>query len=267
MSWPQPHHPQQHPYPQPHGQHPLPAHPPAHRSRATAVVALVTGILSLLLVALLGPFTTALGLAAVTTGAIALTRRLPGRGLALAGLITGAVGVVVSVVVTAVIVVLTGGVFVLGALAQTTAGEGGGYGSSEEHGETAGDVAFGEEVALDEYAVTVQAVQARGDVVFADLTVRFTGTGTGDSYEDLYGYLYDAAGDEHAATDCQETLTPDAFDLPDLFPGESVAFQMCFDGVADASGAWVTVVDDEGWGTSANWTDPVTLEGSSSTGV
>ncbi|MEW1958298.1 DUF4190 domain-containing protein [Kineococcus sp. NPDC059986] len=254
MTW---HHPSSPPGP---GAFP-PPYPPTRptSTSALAVVGLCTGIASIALVAVLGPFAAALGVAGVVTGAIALGRRLPGRGMALAGLVTGAVGTLLSVVLTVVLVVFTGGVFLTALLGSSGAWSAPDPGGPDD-GQSAGELAFGAPAELDEYTVTVDGVTTRGDVVFADLTVQFTGQGSGDSYEDLYGYLYDADGYSYDATDCTEPLSPDAADLPDLAPGQTASFQMCFEGVPDAAGAWVEV-DDAAAGTYAGWTDPGTLQG------
>ncbi|GAB3470278.1 DUF4190 domain-containing protein [Kineococcus endophyticus] len=255
MSW-------HHPSPPP-GPPTAPYGPPPHRaapSPALAIVGLCTGIASLALVPLLGPFAIALGIAGVVTGGIALGRRLPGRGMALAGVITGAVGTVVAIVVTVVIFVTYGALFL--AVALSPSGWDTGGTTAPDEGQSAGEHAFGETAELDEYTVSVDGVSTRGDVVFADLTVQFTGSGSGDSYEDLYGYLYDVDGYEYDATDCIQTLSPDAADLPDLDPGQSATFQMCFEGVQDPTGLWIEV-EDEAQRTYAGWTDPATLEGSS----
>jgi hypothetical protein len=257
--------------------------PPGPRpgpSQALAVVALVGGILSLVLIAVFGPFAIPFGIAAVVTGLIALVKRHPGRGMAIAGLVTGAVGVVVNVVLTVVLVALYGGLFFLGASGALDGFDSDSSSSSpfdefgddpgEDDGYTGdlvGDYAFGDPVDLDDYTVSVDGVETREDVVFADLTVQYTGTTAGDSYYDLFGYLYDGVGQEYDATDCWAELSTDAADLPDLTPGQTVSFQMCFDGVGAPEGSWVQVVDGGGLGSYANWTDQVTLEGPSSTGV
>ncbi len=209
---------------------------------------------------LLGPFAAALGAAGIVTGGIALGRRLPGRGMALAGVITGAVGTLLAIVLTVVVFVVYGAVFLAAVLSPS--GWDSGNTSTPDEGQSAGEHAFGETAELDEYTVSVDGVSTRGGVVFADLTVQFTGTGSGDSYEDLYGYLYDVDGYEYDATDCTQTLSPDAADLPDLDPGQTATFQMCFEGVQDPTGLWVEV-EDAAQGTYAGWTDPGTLEGSS----
>lgn len=248
MSW---HHPSPPPGP------PVAPYRPAP-SPALAIVGLCTGIASIALVPLLGPFAAVLGAAGVVTGGIALGRRLPGRGMALAGVITGAVGTVVAIVVTVVLFLLYGAV-VLAAVSPSGWDTGGT--SAPDEGQSAGEHAFGETAELDEYTVSVDGVSTRGDVVFADLTVQFTGEGSGDSYEDLYGYLFDVDGYRYDATDCTATPSPDAADLPDLEPGGTATFQMCFEGVQDPEGLWVEV-DDAAQGTYAGWTDPATLEGS-----
>jgi len=251
-------------------------YPPSRPSQALAIVALVGGILSILLIVAVGPFAAPFGIAAVVTGIIALTKRHPGRGMALAGLITGAVGIVLNILVTLLIVIVYGGIFALGisgafdgATSDGTSSEPWndyGYPDEGEDG-LVGDYAFGDVVTLDEYAVSVDGIETRDDIVYADVTVEFTGSGTGDAYMDLFGYLYDGVEDEYYATDCWAEVNPDAADLPDLNPGESASFEMCFDGVSTPENSWVQIVDDEGYGAYANWTDELTLAGPSSTGV
>ncbi|PRY18065.1 hypothetical protein [Kineococcus rhizosphaerae] len=133
-------------------------------------------------------------------------------------------------------------------------------------GASAGEYAYGQSTVLGDYTVSVDGVTLRGDVVVADLTVTYAGPGAGDAYEDLHSYLYDADGYSHDATDCDEPLSPDAADLPDLAHGRSESFQVCFTGVDDATGAWVEV-DNDLTGDHAGWTDEVTLAGASRTDV
>lgn len=235
---------------------------PAPPSPALAVVALVTGVLGLVTIPVLGVLAVPLGLAGVVTGAVALARRVPGRGMAVAGLVTGAVGVVVDLVLTALVVGFYGSVLLLGA-----AGALDDQPAGDPTGGAVGEFGYGEPATLDDYAVSVDGVHAEGDVVFAEVTARYTGDDAGNAYDDLYGYLYDADGEEFAATDCAQPLHPDALDLPDVRPGQTVTFQVCFEGVAGTDGARVEVVDGEGWGSYADWTDEVTLEGPSSTAV
>ncbi len=104
------------PYPPPAGAYPPPAyappvHPgypryPAQRSGSwgAAIASLVLGLVCLLLCWLpfVGIVTGMVGVAAVVLGAVALARHLAGRGMSIAGVITGGTGVVLTVMLTIV---------------------------------------------------------------------------------------------------------------------------------------------------------------------
>lgn len=83
---------------------PYPPHVGPARSRGMAVTALVLGIVALVFfwVPFFGVLTGLAGVAAVVLGSLALARHLGGRGMSLAGLITGAIGVVLTLVLTIV---------------------------------------------------------------------------------------------------------------------------------------------------------------------
>jgi hypothetical protein len=255
------------PYPAPP---PYPSYPQQRPSSALAVVSLVLGILSVVLAPVIGLLALGPGVAGIVTGAITLSKRTPGRGLAIAGLVTGGVGALVGVVVTVVLFVVYGSFLLLGisgALDQEWE-----YGEApqpygDSAGASVGEFGYGESAALDQYVVSVDSVHTEGDVLFADLSAQYTGTDTGSAYYDLYGYLDSADGEEFSATDCGEAVSPDAYDLPDLSPGETVTFQVCFAGVEDPAGASVEVVDGEGLGSYGSWSDAVTPGGPSNTGV
>ncbi|WP_328296052.1 DUF4190 domain-containing protein [Kineococcus sp. NBC_00420] len=257
------------PYPAPP---PYPSYPQQQPS-ALAVVSLVAGILSVVLAPVIGLLALGLGVAGIATGAITLAKRTPGRGLAIAGLVTGGVGALVGVVVTVVLFVVYGSFLLLGisgAFDQEWA-EGEYDLAPQPYGDSAGtsvgEFGYGESAVLDQYVVSVDSVHTEGDVLYADLSAQYTGTDTGSAYYDLYGYLDSADGEEFSATDCGEAVSPDAYDLPDLAPGETVTFQVCFAGVEDPAGAAVEVVDGEGLGSYGSWSDALTPGGPSHTGV
>ena len=246
-----------------HAPPPYPPYPQQQPSSTLAVVSLVLGVLAVVLAPVIGLLALGPGVAGIVTGAVALTRRTPGRGLAIAGLVTGGVGSLIGVVVTVVLVVVYGSFVLLGisgALDEEWA-------DGETAGTSVGEFGYGEPATLDQYVVSVDSVRTEGDVLYADLSAQYTGTGTGSAYYDLYGYLDSADGEEFSATDCGEPVSPDAYDLPDLAPGETVTFQVCFEGVGDPAGASVEVVDGEGQGSYGSWSDAVTSGGPSDTGV
>lgn len=122
--YPQADHGQQGPYAQGaytqsgHGQQPAYSQPaygqpaygqaPAPRPSGLAVTSLILGIVALVLgfLPFIGLISVFLGLAAVIIGIIAL-RRLQPRGLAIAGIVTGALGIVTAILITTVLSVLT----------------------------------------------------------------------------------------------------------------------------------------------------------------
>ncbi|WP_432521890.1 DUF4190 domain-containing protein [Kineococcus sp. SYSU DK006] len=265
-------------------QHPSPtaARPPAPprpapASTALGVVALVTGLLALLTsvpLPLLDLLSVPLGVTAVATGVLALALRHGGRGLAVAGLVTGALGLLADLVRALVGVGLLG----LAALGAAAGGPGGSTGTD------AGEHAWGEQVRLDEYDVAVSGARTApelGGLLLVELDVRFVGDGgrggSGDLYEDLYGYLLGADGEEYWATDCLVQLPADPRDMADLAPGGSATFQMCFEvppaaapsdpETGEVAGVRVQVVDESaGTGSWATWADAGTPGGAGPAG-
>ncbi len=240
-------------------------------------MALVTGLLALLTsvpLPLLDLLSVPLGVTAVATGVLALALRHGGRGLAVAGLVTGALGLLADLVRALVGVGLLG----LAALGAAAGGPGGSTGTD------AGEHAWGEQVRLDEYDVAVSGARTApelGGLLLVELDVRFVGDGgrggSGDLYEDLYGYLLGADGEEYWATDCLVQLPADPRDMADLAPGGSATFQMCFEvppaaapsdpETGEVAGVRVQVVDESaGTGSWATWADAGTPGGAGPAG-
>lgn len=69
------------------------APPPQQQESSLSIVSLILGILSLT------GFGFVLGIPAIITGAIALKKHQPGRGLSIAGIITGAISTFVSLLI------------------------------------------------------------------------------------------------------------------------------------------------------------------------
>ena len=78
------------------------AAPEQEGSKALAIVSLVLGIVSILAGCCCGLCGAPVPIAAIITGVIAKVKKKPGSGMALAGIITGAVGLVVAIVMVIV---------------------------------------------------------------------------------------------------------------------------------------------------------------------
>ena len=90
--------------------------PPSRKrpSAGVAVAAMICGICSLLFGVCVAPLSLLLGLAGLVLGAISLGRRSSGKGMAIAGLATGGVGTMLSLVFVALPLMLMGGMAAVG---------------------------------------------------------------------------------------------------------------------------------------------------------
>lgn len=223
-----------------------------------AVAAMVLGILALLgcWVPLLNVLSVLLALAGLGVGVpalvLAVQGRRGGRGMALAGVITSAVAIIGSVVVTVVFSAALGGIAdaLQSADSDSTATAGPPSSTSSPSADpepppAAEALALGTAAQVGEYAVTVTGVDQDADArvaeqsefnppptgryILVDLTVTYTGTEEGDAWIDLAPTYRGTDARDYDSSSCT-AVTPDpAIEQPTLRTGGTASFSVCFD--------------------------------------
>ena len=247
------------PYAVPGQQHYPPQ--PNRAANGLAVAALVVGILSILLawipviniVAIIG------GLVAVVLGALALNKIKKsgqgGKGLAIAGLILGALSVVAGILVNVALGAFVSEVETAVEEQQSAAGidppqQSTGAEESVDPADAApaesGDVlALGQSAELDEYTVTVTGISLNandalaaantfneaptGQYVMADVSVVYNGAEEGDPWIDLSFVFQGTDARQYDESSCTAVTPTPVFDVPTLVAGGAADFQVCMD--------------------------------------
>ncbi|HYO36618.1 MAG TPA: DUF4190 domain-containing protein [Geodermatophilus sp.] len=254
-------HPPQAPYQQPYA--PVqPPYAPQRKGAGLAVASMVLGIIALLLswvpvinnvAAVLAVIALALGIPALL-GARRGTHR--GTGLAITGLVTSVVAVVVVILTQAFYASVLDDVErsldeELSSIAPSDGAASGGATpgpaetAPEEVAPAAEVVPLGVPARVGDYLVTVDAVELDADAsvaasndvnepptgryVLTQLSVTYTGTTEGMPGFDLTAVIHGADSRQYSDSDCMAVLRDDAMDAPTLDPGGSDTFQFCMD--------------------------------------
>ena len=248
-------HPTQAPYQQPYAPVP-PPHAPRKKGAGLAVASMVLGIIALLLswVPIVNNAAAVLAVIGLALGIPALLRARrgthSGTGLAVTGLVTSLVAIVVVILTQAFYASVIDEVErsmdeELSSLAPAD-------GSTSQLAETAPEEASATDVVplgvpaqVGDYLVTVDAVEldadesvlaaddynepATGQYVLTQLTVTYTGTTEGMPGFDLTTVFHGSDARQYSDAECMAFLADDAMDAPILNPGGSDTFQFCMD--------------------------------------
>lgn len=250
-------HPPQAPYPQPYA--PVqPPFPPARKGAGLAVASMVLGIIALLLswVPIVNTVAAVLAVVALGLGVPAFLRARRGThgggGLAITGLVTALVAVVVVVLTQAFYASVIDEVE--RSLDEELSGSAPVDGGPSELVETAPEepaapadeiVPLGVPAQVGDYRVSVDAVELdatatvaaandfndppAGQYVLVQLTATYTGDTEGMPGFDLTAVFHGSDARQYSDTECMAVLPDDAMDAPTLNPGGTDTFQFCMD--------------------------------------
>jgi hypothetical protein len=253
--------PPQAPYQQPHA--PVqPPYAPQKKGAGLAVASMVLGIIALLLswVPIVNNLAAVVAVVGLALGIPALLRARRGthggKGMAVTGLVTSLVAIVVVIASQAFYASVLDevGRSLDEELSSTAPADGAlTDGGPSQLAETtpegtapAGEVVpLGVPAQVGDYQVTVSAVEldatatvaaandfnepATGQYVITELTVTYTGTEEGMPGFDLTAVLHGSDARQYSDTECSAVLPDDAMDAPTLNPGGSDTFQFCMD--------------------------------------
>ena len=246
--------PPQAPYQQPYAPVPL---PPPKKGAGLAIASMVLGIIALLLswVPVINNLAAVLAVVGLGLGIPALLRArrgsAGGTGLAITGLVTSVVAIVLVIVTQVFYASVLDEVGrsldeELGsAPADAVAPELAEPATEETPAPAADIVPLGVPAEVGDYQVTVDTVQLDGNAavaaandfneaptgqyVIAQLTVTYTGTEEGTPGWDLTAVFHGSDARQYSDADCSAVLADDAMDAPTLNPGGTDTFQFCMD--------------------------------------
>jgi len=247
--------PPQAPYQQPYA----PVQPPyaPRKGAGLAVASMVLGIIALLLswVPVINNVAAVLAVVALALGVPALLRARRGthggQGLAITGLVTSVVAIVVVILTQAFYASVLDEVErafdeELSSVAPSDGATPGLLETAPEEAAPAAEVVpLGVPAQVGDYLVTVDAVELDADAsvaaandvnepptgqyVLTQLTVTYTGTTEGMPGFDLTAVIHGADSRQYSDSECMALLRDDAVDAPTLNPGGSDTFQFCMD--------------------------------------
>ena len=246
--------PPQAPYQQPYAPVPL---PPPKKGAGLAIASMVLGIIALLLswVPVINNLAAVLAVVGLGLGIPALLRArrgsAGGTGLAITGLVTSVVAIVLVIVTQVFYASVLDEVGrsldeELGsAPADAVAPELAEPATEETPAPAADIVPLGVPAEVGDYQVTVDTFQLDGNAavaaandfneaptgqyVIAQLTVTYTGTEEGTPGWDLTAVFHGSDARQYSDADCSAVLADDAMDAPTLNPGGTDTFQFCMD--------------------------------------
>jgi hypothetical protein len=228
-----------------------PPGPPQKQGAGLAIASMVLGIVALLLswIPIINNVAAIVAVVGLGLGIPALIRARrgthSGTGMAITGLVTSVVAVVV--------VILTQMLFVKAideversfdeSLAEIESGAE--PGAEEETAETQEVVPLGVPAPVGDYQVTVDAVELNGNeavaaanefnepptgqYVIVQLTTTYTGAAEGTPGWDLTAVFHGSDARQYSDIECSAVLADDAMDAPTLNSGGSDTFQFCMD--------------------------------------
>jgi hypothetical protein len=249
-------HPPQAPYQQPYAPVPPPYAPPK-KGAGLAIASMVLGIIALLLswVPIVNNVAAVIALVGLGLGIPALLRArrgtAGGKGLAITGLVTSVVAIVLVIVTQVFYASVIDEVErsldeeLNGAPADAVAPDLGEPVTEETPAPAADVVPLGVPAQVGDYQVTVDAVQLDGNAavaaandfneaptgqyVIAQLTVTYTGTEEGTPGWDLSAVFHGTDARQYSDADCMAVLADGAMEAPTLNPGGADTLQFCMD--------------------------------------
>lgn len=225
--------------------------PPPKKGAGLAIASMVLGIVALLLgwLPIINTVAAVIAVVGIGLGIPALLRARRGtsggKGLAITGLVTSVVAIVVVIATQAfyaqVIDDVEKSISDAAATGQSSPSEE----APIEDGAAADVVPLGTPAQVGDYQVTVDALELNADAiiaganefneppagqyVMAQLSVTYTGTEEGFPGMDLTAVFHGADNRQYSDADCMAVLPDDALDAPTLNPGGSDTFQFCMD--------------------------------------
>ncbi len=239
-----------------------PPYAPEKKGAGLAIASMVLGIIALLLswVPIINNVAAVVAVVALGLGIPALLRARRGthggKGMAITGLITSLVAIVVVILSQAFYASVIDEVErsldeELGSIAPAEGAPSDGAPSQlaeiapEEAAPVSEVVPLGVPAQVGDYQVTVDAVELDADAsvaaandfnepptgqyVLTQLTVTYTGTTEGMPGFELSAVIHGADSRQYSDSDCMAVLPDDAMDAPTLNPGGSDSFQFCMD--------------------------------------
>jgi Domain of unknown function (DUF4190) len=229
---------------------PAPA-PPATKGAGLAIASMVLGIIALLLcwIPIINNVAAVIALVGLGLGIPAFIRARRGthggKGMAIAGLVTSLVGLVLVFATQALFVAAIDEAVeevdrVSSADAPPVESEG-----AEQAATDADPVPLGTPATVGDYQVTVDAVELNGNVTVAGanefnekpagqyvvvtVTATYEGATEGTPAFDLTAVYNGTDSRQYSDSECFATLPQDAMDAPTLNPGGTATFQFCMD--------------------------------------
>jgi hypothetical protein len=229
-----------------------PSGPPPKQGAGLAIASMVLGIIALLLswIPIINNVAAIIAIVGLGLGIPALVRARRGThngtGLAITGLVTSLLAIVL-VIVTQLLFVKA--IDEVEASINESLAEAEGApvdpGAEEATAETSEVVPLGVPAQVGDYEVTLDAVELNanetvvgandfnepptGQYVITQLTVTYTGAEEGTPGFDLTAIFHGTDSRQYSDTDCSAVLPDDAMDAPTLNSGGSDTFQFCMD--------------------------------------
>lgn len=231
---------------------------PPRKGSGLAIASMVLGIIALLLswIPIVNNLAAVLAVVALGLGIPALLRArrgvAGGRGLAITGLVTSVVALVLVVVTQLLFSAVIDEVErSLDEETGSAAAPGPAQPATEPEAAPAAEVVpLGTPARVGDYEVTVDSVELdanasvaaandfneapAGQYVVTQLTVTYTGTEEGMPGWDLSAVFHGSDARQYSDSECMAVLADDALDAPTLDPGGTDTFQFCMDVPAEA---------------------------------
>jgi hypothetical protein len=246
-----------HPAPPPYATYAPPSPPPApvRKGAGLAVASMVLGIITLLLcwVPIINNVAAVIALVGIGLGIPALLRARRGthggKGMAIAGLVTSIVGLVLVFATQALFVAaIDEAVEEVQAVSSDDAPTADADATTETAAEAATETApvpLGTPATLGDYQVRVDGVELNGNATVAaanqfneaptgqyvvvTVTATYQGATEGDPGFDISAVYNGTDSRQYSDSECSASLPQDAMDAPTLNPGGTATFQFCMD--------------------------------------